>query len=222
MSTYVTYNATLSINPKNRSMAVINFADGALTDEGSYTITIPEASVGDQLWYESEGMTGKSNATINLYFTIGKEQGGNEDSDWTTDPENGSTIASLHEIHVWNNTTQEMGSGSGKAVLKRDGMELEKIADASWGDDLNELVLTTSKEYTEEGVYTLEIPEGFFLDGFGDALPAVTFTWGIGVAVGVNDIAAERNQVVFTLDGRKANASQRGIVIVGSKKVLKK
>ena len=221
-STYVTYNATLSINPKNRSMAVINFADGTLTDEGSYTITIPEASVGDQLWYESDGMTGKINATINLYFTIGKEQGGNEDSDWTTDPENGSTIASLHEIHVWNNTTQEMGSGSGKAVLKRDGMELEKIADASWGDDLNELVLTTSKEYTEEGVYTLEIPEGFFLDGFGDALPAVTFTWGIGVAVGVKDIAAERNQVVFTLDGRKANASQRGIVIVGSKKVLKK
>ena len=221
-STYVTYNATLSINPKNRSMAVINFADGALTDEGSYTITIPEASVGDQLWYESEGMTGKINATINLYFTIGKEQGGNEDSDWTTDPENGSTIASLHEIHVWNNTTQEMGSGSGKAVLKRDGMELEKIADASWGNDLNELVLTTSKEYTEEGVYTLEVPEGFFLDGAGSALPAVTFTWGIGVAVGVKDIAAERNQVVFTLDGRKANASQRGIVIVGSKKVLKK
>ena len=101
-------------------------------------------------------------------------------------------------------------------------MELEKIADASWGVDHNELVLTTSKEYTEEGVYTLEIPEGFFLDGFGDALPAVTFTWGIGVAVGVKDIAAERNQVVFTLDGRKANASQRGIVIVGSKKVLKK
>ena len=328
-STYVTYNATLSINPKNRSMAVINFADGALTDEGSYTITIPEASVGDQLWYESEGMTGKINATINLYFTIGKEQGGDEDSDWTTDPENGSTIASLHKIHVWNNSTQEMGSGSGKAVLKRDGVELEKIVDASWGMDYNELVLTTSKEYTEDGVYTLEVPEGFFLDGSGDALPAVTFTWtigeaqeetsdyvtdpengttvaslyeihvwnttvsemgcgsgkavlkrdgvelekisdasfgvdwnelvlrtskdyteegvytleipegffldgagsalpavtftwGIGVAVGVKDIAAERNQVVFTLDGRKANASQRGIVIVGSKKVLKK
>ena len=107
-------------------------------------------------------------------------------------------------------------------MLKRDGVELEKIVDASWGMDYNELVLTTSKEYTEEGVYTLEIPEGFFLDGAGSALPAVTFTWGIGVAVGVKDIAAERNQVVFTLDGRKANASQRGIVIVGSKKVLKK
>ena len=181
-STYVPYSATLTINPKNRSMAVINFADGALTDEGSYTITIPEASVGDQLWYESEGTTGKMNETINLYYTIGKDQGGDDDGDWKTDPANNSTVTSLYEIHVWNTTVSEMGCGSGKAIFKRDGVELEHISDASYGIDWNELVIRTSKDYTEDGIYTLEVPEGFFLDGTGNALPAVTFTWTIGEA----------------------------------------
>ena len=179
-STYVPHSATLTVNPKNRSMAVINFADGALTDEGSYTITIPEASVGDQLWYESEGTTGKMNETINLYYTIGKDQGGDDDGDWKTDPANNSTVTSLYEIHVWNTTVSEMGCGSGKAIFKRDGVELEHISDASYGIDWNELVIRTSKDYTEDGIYTLEVPEGFFLDGTGNALPAVTFTWTIG------------------------------------------
>ena len=181
-STYVPHSATLTVNPKNRNMAVINFADGALTDEGSYTITIPEASVGDQLWYESEGMTGKMNETINLYYTIGKDQGGDDDGDWKTDPANNSTVTSLYEIHVWNTTVSEMGCGSGKAIFKRDGVELEHISDASYGIDWNELVIRTSKDYTEDGIYTLEVPEGFFLDGTGNALPAVTFTWTIGEA----------------------------------------
>ena len=326
-STYVTYNATLTVNPKNRSMAVINFADGALADEGSYTITIPEASVGDQLWFESEGMTGKMNGTINLYFTIGKgstdepdffttdpannstveslshikitfdsetglgngmitvkkdgeeitrvdaqydddwdnvtdfhiyynatedgiytfevpegyflDASGNprpaftltytiggsqqDTSDYVTDPANNSTVTSLYEIHVWNTTVSEMGCGSGKAVFKRDGVELEQISDASYGIDWNELVIRTSKDYTEAGMYTLEVPEGFFLDGFGNALPAVTFTWTIGgEASGIQSITAEDKQAVFTLDGRKASAKQRGIVIKGGKKILNK
>ena len=181
-STYVPHSATLTVNPKNRNMAVINFTEGALTDEGSYTITIPEASVGDQLWYESEGMTGKMNETINLYYTIGKDQGGDDDGDWKTDPANNSTVTSLYEIHVWNTTVSEMGCGSGKAIFKRDGVELEHISDASYGIDWNELVIRTSKDYTEDGIYTLEVPEGFFLDGTGNALPAVTFTWTIGEA----------------------------------------
>ena len=324
-STYVTYNATLSINPKNRSMAVINFADGTLTDEGSYTITIPEASVGDQLWYESEGMTGKINATINLYFTIGKESTGEADF-FTTDPANNSKVESLSHIKItfdsetaiangvitvkkdgeqvaridalydddWNNVTDfhiyynatedgvytfevpegyfldasgdarpaftltytigeestgeadffttdpanhstveslshikitfdgETGLGNGMITVKKDGEQVARI-DASYDDDWNNVTdFHIYYSATEDGVYTFEVPEGYFLDAAGNARPAFTLTYTIGVAVGVKDIAAERNQVVFTLDGRKANASQRGIVIVGSKKVLKK
>ena len=115
-----------------------------------------------------------------------------------------------------------MGCGSGKAVFKRDGVELEQISDASYGIDWNELVIRTSKDYTEDGVYTLEVPEGFFLDGSGQALPAVTFTWTIAEGDGIQSIKADSKQAVYTLDGRKANASQRGIIIKGGKKVLVK
>ena len=115
----------------------------------------------------------------------------------------------------------EMGCGSGKAVLKRDGAELESIADAEWGEDFNELVLTTSKEYTEDGVYTLEIPEGFFLSGTGDALPAITFTWTVsGGSDGMHSIVITADEDTYSLDGRRMKAYRNGIVIKNGKKTI--
>ena len=221
-TTYVFYDATLSINPKNRNMATVTFADGPITDEGSYTLTIKEASVGDQEWFENERMTGKTNATINLYYTISKNIGGGDDNtDYVSDPANLTTVTSLHVIHIWNTAVSEMGCGSGKAVLKRDGAELESIADAEWGEDFNELVLTTSKEYTEDGVYTLEIPEGFFLSGTGDALPAITFTWTVsGGSDGMHSIVITADEDTYSLDGRRMNAYRNGIVIKNGKKTI--
>ena len=221
-TTYVFYDATLSINPKNRNMATVTFADGPITDEGSYTLTIKEASVGDQEWFENERMTGKTNATINLYYTISKNIGGGDDNtDYVSDPANLTTVTSLHVIHIWNTAVSEMGCGSGKAVLKRDGAELESIADAEWGEDFNELVLTTSKEYTEDGVYTLEIPEGFFLSGTGDALPAITFTWTVsGGSDGMHSIVITADEDTYSLDGRRMKAYRNGIVIKNGKKTI--
>lgn len=324
-TTYANYSATLTINPKLRNTATITFDDGKIMDKGSYTVTIREASLGDQIWYESDGMTGKTNETINLYYTIA-EQGigdsdffttdpannshveslshikitfnedsgigngmivvkkdgeqvaridaqydddwdnvldfhlyydatedgvytfevpegyflnamgdgypaftltyvigeGQEISDYVTDPENNSTVASLHEIHVWNTTVSEMGGGSGKVVLKRDGVELEQIADASFGLDFNEMVITTSMPYTESGVYTLEVPEGFFLNESGDALPAVTFTWIVDTADSISAIATKGKTVIYTISGRQTTTLRRGINIVNGKKVLVK
>lgn len=221
-TTYVLYDATLSINPKNRNTATITFADGIITDEGSYTITLKEASVGDQKWFENDRMTGKTNAVINLYYTISPKTGGGEDDgNWTTNPANHDIVTSIHVIHIWNNTVSEMGCGSGRAVLKRDGTELESITDATWGNDWNELVLTTSKEYTEEGVYTLEIPEGFFLSGMGEALPAVTFTWTIsGGSDGIHCISVTSDEETYSLDGRRVKADKNGIVIKDGKKTI--
>ena len=174
---YTTFFGTMTINPKNRTMAVASFDN--ITEEGTYTLELPEGLVGDETWYQNNGTTGKTNATTILYFTVGNG-GGSEASDWTTDPANGSTVTSIKTIHVWNNTVSEMGCGSGKITVKKDGVEIEKIADTSYGIDWNELVITTSQEYTEDGVYTFEAPEGFFVDGSGNALPAVTFTYTIG------------------------------------------
>ena len=175
---YQTFYGELAVSPKMPTKAIVMF-DEPITAEGTYTLILPEGIVGDDEWYQSYGETGKINVQTNLYFTIGGSTPGGDNA-WTTDPADGSTVSSLHEIHVWNNTVTDMVGGSGKIVVKKDGVELEKIADTSWGTDLNELIISTSKEYTEDGVYTFEVPEGFFLDGSGNSLPAVTFTYTIG------------------------------------------
>ena len=176
---YVQYPATFQVNPKNRKVAMVSLAE-PITEAGNYRLTLEEGVVGDQAWNDSGYMTGKVNVGTTLFFTVGSGSQGGDDSQWKTDPENGSTVTSLKTIHVWNTTVTEMGCGSGKITVKRDGVELEKIADTNFGVDLNELIISTSVEYTENGTYTFEAPEGFFVDGSGNALPAVTFTYTIG------------------------------------------
>ena len=176
---YVQYPATFQVNPKNRKVAMVSLAE-PITEAGNYRLTLEEGVVGDQAWNDSGYMTGKVNVGTTLFFTVGSGSQGGGDSQWKTDPENGSTVTSLKTIHVWNTTVTEMGCGSGKITVKRDGVELEKIADTNFGVDLNELIISTSVEYTENGTYTFEAPEGFFVDGSGNALPAVTFTYTIG------------------------------------------
>ena len=176
---YVQYPATFQVNPKNRKVAMVSLAE-PITEAGNYRLTLEEGVVGDQAWNDSGYMTGKVNVGTTLFFTVGSGSQGGGDSQWKTDPENGSTVTSLKTIHVWNTTVTEMGCGSGKITVKRDGVELEKIADGNFGVDLNELIISTSVEYTENGTYTFEAPEGFFVDGSGNALPAVTFTYTIG------------------------------------------
>ena len=176
---YVQYPATFQVNPKNRKVAMVSLAE-PITEAGNYRLTLEEGVVGDQAWNDSGYMTGKVNVGTTLFFTVGSGSQGGDDSQWKTDPENGSTVTSLKTIHVWNTTVSEMAGGAGKITVKRDGVELEKISDTSFGVDWNELIISTSVEYTEDGTYTFEAPEGFFLDGSGNALPAVTFTYYIG------------------------------------------
>ena len=203
-----------------------------ITEAGNYRLTLEEGVVGDQAWNDSGYMTGKVNVGTTLFFTVGSGSQGGDDSQWKTDPENGSTVTSLKTIHVWNTTVSEMAGGAGKITVKRDGVELEKISDTSYGVDWNELIISTSVEYTENGTYTFEAPEGFFLDGSGNALPAVTFTYYIGEAAGIDNINADADGKVnvYSLDGKtvKMNAtndelkSLRGIYIINGKKVIRR
>ena len=228
---YVQYPATFQVNPKNRKVAMVSLAE-PITEAGNYRLTLEEGVVGDQAWNDSGYMTGKVNVGTTLFFTVGSGSQGGDNSQWKTDPENGSTVTSLKTIHVWNTTVTEMGCGDGKITVKRDGVELEKISDPSLGVDWNELIISTSVEYTEDGTYTFEVPEGFFLDDSGNALPAVTFTYYIGEAAGIDNINADADGKVnvYSLDGKtvKMNAtndelkSLRGIYIINGKKVIRR
>ena len=174
-TTYATYNATLMVNPKNRTVGMIQL-DEELTVEGSYTIYIPNAVVGDESWYNNEAQTGNCNTYAVLYYTIGGTSGGDEDF-FTVDPANGSTVESLSHIKITFN--EEGGIGNGMITVKKDGEQVARI-DAQYDDDWDNVYdFHIYYNATEEGVYTFEVPEGYFTLN-GDPAPAFTLTYTIG------------------------------------------
>ncbi len=182
------FTATLAADPTNGNMAVITL-DSVLTAEenaGDYTIDIPSGVFGDQTWYDNDLMTGRTNEPITLYYTLGDEQP--QGSLFTTDPEAGSTVTSLQHIVI------SIGDGSsdytpsdGKVTITApDGTVLfNGDPDALYDDDdwfapVYQYEINLDAEATAAGVYTMTIPDGYFVDANGDAVTGTTITWTIG------------------------------------------
>lgn len=221
------FNGTLTMGDVNRREAYIEFTDAAgepITAEGEYRIEIPAGVFGNKAWYDSDCLSGACNAATTLYYTVGKEA---TEITYTTDPANGSEIDALNDVTIDYNTTSIMAS-SGQIVIYKDGKELKKVeAEVVYKDpnDLSEVShkATVAVNATEKGVYTIEIPEGYFVDENGDNIPAATLTYYVGVASGIQNInAAIANGTVYNLNGVKVNKATKGIFIVNGKKVAKK
>lgn len=221
------FNGTLTMGDVNRREAYIEFTDAAgepITAEGEYRIEIPAGVFGNKAWYDSDCLSGACNAATTLYYTVGKEA---TEITYTADPANGSKVDALGTVTIDNNTTSIMAS-SGQIVIYKDGKELKKVeAEVVYKDpnDFNEVShkATVAVNATEKGVYTIEIPEGYFVDENGDNIPAVTLTYYVGVASGIQNInAAIANGTVYNLNGVKVNKATKGIFIVNGKKVAKK
>lgn len=221
------FNGTLTMGDVNRREAYIEFTDAAgepITAEGEYRIEIPAGVFGNKAWYDSDCLSGACNAATTLYYTVGKEA---TEITYTADPANGSKVDALGTVTIDNNTTSIMAS-SGQIVIYKDGKELKKVeAEVVYKDpnDFNEVShkATVAVNATEKGVYTIEIPEGYFVDENGDNIPTVTLTYYVGVASGIQNInAAIANGTVYNLNGVKVNKATNGIFIVNGKKVAKK
>lgn len=221
------FNGTLTMGDVNRREAYIEFTDAAgepITAEGEYRIEIPAGVFGNKAWYDSDCLSGACNAATTLYYTVGKEA---TEITYTADPANGSKVDALGTVTIDYNTTSIMAS-SGQIVIYKDGKELKKVeAEIVYKDpnDFNEVShkATVAVNATENGVYTIEIPEGYFVDENGDNIPAVTLTYYVGVASGIQNInAAIANGTVYNLNGVKVNKATKGIFIVNGKKVAKK
>ena len=221
------FNGTLTMGDVNRREAYIEFTDAAgepITAEGEYRIEIPAGVFGNKAWYDSDCLSGACNAATTLYYTVGKEA---TEITYTADPANGSKVDALGTVTIDNNTTSIMAS-SGQIVIYKDGKELKKVeAEVVYKDpnDFNEVShkATVAVNATEKGVYTIEIPEGYFVDENGDNIPAVTLTYYVGEASGIQNInAAIANGTVYNLNGVKVNKATKGIFIVNGKKVAKK
>lgn len=221
------FNGTLTMGDVNRREAYIEFTDAAgkpITAEGEYRIEIPAGVFGDKAWYDSDGLSGACNAATTLYFTVGKEA---TEIAYTTDPANGSEVDALKDVTIDYNTSS-IGTGNGMIEIYKDGEKVARVdAEIIYKnpDDWDEVShkATIPVNATEKGVYTIEIPEGYFCDANGDNIPAVTLTYYVGVASGIQNInAAIANGTVYNLNGVKVNKATKGIFIVNGKKVAKK
>ena len=221
------FNGTLTMGDVNRREAYIEFTDAAgepITAEGDYRIEIPAGVFGNKAWYDSDCLSGACNAATTLYYTVGKEA---TEITYTADPADGSEVDALTTVTIDYNTTSIMLS-SGKIEIYKDDKKLKEVeADVIYKDpnDFNEVSHKAALEVneTEAGVYTIKIPEGYFVDDNGDNIPAVTLTYYVGVANGIQNInAAVANGTVYNLNGVKVNKATKGIFIVNGKKVAKK
>ncbi len=180
------YTATLAADPTNGNMAVITL-DSVLTAEknaGDYTIDIPSGVFGDQTWYDNDLMTGRTNEPLTLYYTLGDETP--ETSLFTTDPEAGSTVASLQHIVISiGDGSAEYSAAAGKvSITAPDGTVIyngdpNAIYPESWDDPVYQFEINLSEAATTAGVYTMTIPDGYFIDANGDAVAGTTITWTI-------------------------------------------
>ena len=221
------FNGTLTMGDVNRREAYIEFTDAAgepITAEGDYRIEIPAGVFGNKAWYDSDCLSGACNAATTLYYTVGKES---TEITCTADPADGSEVDALTTVTIDYNTTSIMAS-SGKIEIYKDDKKLKEVeANVIYKDpnDFNEVSHKAALEVneTEAGVYTIKIPEGYFVDENGDNIPAVTLTYYVGVANGIQNInAAVANGTVYNLNGVKVNKATKGIFIVNGKKVAKK
>ena len=221
------FNGTLTMGDVNRREAYIEFTDAAgepITAEGEYRIEIPAGVFGNKAWYDSDCLSGACNAATTLYYTVGKEA---TEITYTADPADGSKVDSLGTVTIDYNTTSIMTS-IGIILVYKDGKNIKNVeAEVVYKDpnDFNEVShkATVAVNATEKGVYTIEIPEGYFVDENGDNIPAVTLTYYVGVASGIQNIDAEiAKGAVYNLNGVKVNKATKGIFIVNGKKVAKK
>lgn len=219
------YNGVLTVNPRNRKEAYIVFTDNEgmpITDEATYTVTIPAGVIGDKTWYDNDGLTGKCNVATTLYYTVGGASG---DVTFTTNPENGSKVETLSKITI-TFSASEVGVGDGMIQVKKNGENVKRIdaegvyeSDDQWTTNVYEI----NYEATEDGVYTFEVPEGYFTDGNGDAIAGFTLTYTIGETTGINGISIDGNSAdVYTLGGVKVSKAVKGLYIVNGKKIVVK
>lgn len=181
------FNGTLTMGDVNRREAYIEFTDAAgepITAEGEYRIEIPAGVFGNKAWYDSDCLSGACNAATTLYYTVGKAA---SEITYTADPADGSKVDALGTVTIDYNTTSIMAS-SGKILVYKDGKELKEVeAEVVYKDpnDWSEVShkATFDVNVTEAGVYTIEIPEGYFVDEMGDNIPAVTLTYYVGDVV---------------------------------------
>ncbi len=191
-----------------------------ITEPGEYTLHIPA-----DYFCAGEQFDSENTKEFNASFTI-EEVVAPIECELVTDPKNGSTVTSLQHIVLTFKGVNEVATGSGMISVKKDGEAIDRIdAEIDFDLGLNQMVINLANALTEQGIYTFDIPAGYFLNENGDELPAFTLTYGIGMNTGINHVTtlnAAANKI-YTLSGLRVNGKLvPGVYIINGKKVIVK
>lgn len=150
----------------------------------------------------------------------------------------GSTVKSIATVELTVDSKYGVGELNTNNVItvKKDGAESSNISaaiDYATGDDMNKMMITFTPEITEDGTYTVVIPEETFYDLDGNLFnPELTYTFIVDNSTNIGGVEVEdANAVVevYSVDGclvskgKKADVMKKlvkGIYIINGQKVV--
>lgn len=153
-------------------------------------------------------------------------------------PADGSTVKSIATVELTVDSKYGVGELNTNNVItvKKDGAETSNISaaiDYATGDDMNKMMITFTPEITEDGTYTVVIPEETFYDLDGNLFnPELTYTFIVDKSTNIGGVEVEdANAVVevYSVDGclvskgKKADVMKKlvkGIYIINGQKVV--
>lgn len=153
-------------------------------------------------------------------------------------PADGSTVKSIATVELTVDSKYGVGELNTNNVItvKKDGAEASNISaaiDYATGDDMNKMMITFTPEITEDGTYTVVIPEETFYDLDGNLFnPELTYTFIVDKSTNIGGVEVEdANAVVevYSVDGclvskgKKADVMKKlvkGIYIINGQKVV--
>lgn len=153
-------------------------------------------------------------------------------------PADGSTVKSIATVELTVDSKYGVGELNTNNVItvKKDGAEASNISasiDYAAGDDMNKMMITFTPEITEDGTYTVVIPEETFYDLDGNLFnPELTYTFIVDKSTNIGGVEVEdANAVVevYSVDGclvskgKKADVMKKlvkGIYIINGQKVV--
>lgn len=153
-------------------------------------------------------------------------------------PADGSTVKSIATVELTVDSKYGVGELNTNNVItvKKDGVEASNISaaiDYATGDDMNKMMITFTPEITEDGTYTVVIPEETFYTLDGNLFnPELTYTFIVDNSTNIGGVEVEdANAVVevYSVDGclvskgKKADVMKKlvkGIYIINGQKVV--
>lgn len=157
--------ATIDYNANNWSGVDVTLAE-EITDPGDYRVVIPEGTIWNMQWDENMDDLGVSegaryNPEIALVYTVASSAA-NTFTMESADPADGSTVESLSTITITMSDEVGYPLDDTKTIVVKDS-EGNQVTTATIALDENvweNVVVTLADEITEEGTYTVVIPEG--------------------------------------------------------------